>query len=323
MRTFSERRTGRTTKRPPCLGCDDDRRVGATHGAGHRMLELQQSVGNGAVVAMLSNAQRFPDDEEYEEAPSAGESAQAPEAQADDYAQDVPDAGGSAEVEPTEQVDQSVEVDDSDANPEASSAEPEAAEPEPETAEPETAEPESAEAETEPLPSGPFEGEETEVEVEGKAFSFKGKTTAAYAHSWDHANDAVNGTVRTGDMIETFSVSTNVTLPALPKGLSECEAPIVDDAINVQLANHEQAHVDAFHNNYDGTVSTPFSETGSAAQVTAKLAARHAANKAARQAAADAASKALDPFQVDVDTTSCDKTSTNETAPASDDAQNA
>jgi hypothetical protein len=324
MRTFSDRRTGRTTRRPPCLGCDDDRRRAGAIGHGHQLLDLQRSVGNGAVVAMVSQAQRLEDDEYDDDAPSTDNAPQ-PEAAPESDVDDGPQAGESAEVEPSEDAaapeQDAPEAADDTAEPEQDTGEPEqdAAEPEQAAAEPEQ---EAAADDTaEPLPPGPFFGDETEVEVEGRAFTFKGKTTAKYAHSWDHANDVVNGNVRSGDLVETYSVATNVSLPSAPKGLSECEANIVDDAINTKLANHEQAHVDAFHNNYDGTVTTSYSETGNAAQVTAKLEAKHQANKAARQAKADHESALLDPFQIDVDTTPCDKTSMNETAPGGDDNQ--
>ena len=328
MRTFTERRTGRGTRRPPCVGCDErEPRAGGPHG---QVLELQRSVGNGAVVAMLSQAQRL-EDHEYEDSYDSGSSEpqSEPEPAPEAEAQEPPEAGESAEVEPTQEVEEQEsaaphdEVPQSDDGAGAASAdepvyEDDGAAPESDSADPDSADPESAE----PLPAGPFYGEETEVVVEGKAFSFKGKTTAKYAHSWDHANDVVNGNVRSGDLVETYSVATNVSLPSLPKGLSECEEAIVDDAINNKLAAHEQAHVDAFHNNFDGTVTTSYSETGGAAQVTAKLEAKHQANKAARQAKADSESAKLDPFQIDADTSSCDKTSMNETAPANDDSQN-
>jgi len=165
--------------------------------------------------------------------------------------------------------------------------------------------PAPAPATDDPLPPGPFPGETHEVEVAGRTFSFQGRTRASYAHSWDHENDAVTGGVRTGTLVENFSVTTAVTLPPAPAGLSDCEAQIVDTAINVTLANHEQQHVNAF-NGYTGTVRSPYSVTGGADAATAALAARHTANERARRAATDAASAALDPFNVPVDTSSCD-----------------
>ena len=145
-----------------------------------------------------------------------------------------------------------------------------------------------------------------ETEVHGQAFSFQGRTIASYAHSWNHENDKVDGDTRTGTLVETFNVTTTVRLPPVPGGLNDCERKIVSDAINIQLVAHEQQHVNAFHSNYDGTVRSPYSVTGSVADATTALAAIHASNESARRASADAASAALDPFQIDVDTSSCD-----------------
>lgn len=163
----------------------------------------------------------------------------------------------------------------------------------------------TAEPPPEPLPAGPFEGEEHTTTVHGQTFSFQGRANATYAHSWDHRNPQVQGTTRTGDLVETFSVTTTVSLPPMPTGLSDCERPIVDDAINTRLAAHEQQHVTAFEA-YNGTTTSPYSVQGNAQAVTAALAQRHTTNEAARRSAADTASRALDPFMIDVDTSSCD-----------------
>lgn len=159
--------------------------------------------------------------------------------------------------------------------------------------------------EPEPLPDGPFPGRDHVTTVRGRAFSFRGRTVATYSHSWDHTNDQVNGNQRTGDLVENYTVATNVTLPPIPAGLSECEQPIVADAIDNQLAAHEQDHVTAFEG-YNGSTNTPYTVRGGPQAATAALGRQHSAHEAARRAAVDQASKALDPFVVAVNTTSCD-----------------
>ncbi|MEA3075411.1 MAG: hypothetical protein QOF60_319 [Actinomycetota bacterium] len=153
---------------------------------------------------------------------------------------------------------------------------------------------------------GPFPGREHSSTAYGRAFNFKGKTDASYSHSWDHQNDVVKGNKVTGDLVEEYSVSTQITLPPVPDGLSECEMPIVEDAINNKLNAHELDHVAAFET-YNGSVTKPFSLSGTADQVTAALEARHQANEKKRRAAAAKRSKALDPFMIKVNTSSCDE----------------
>lgn len=156
-----------------------------------------------------------------------------------------------------------------------------------------------------PLPAGPFEGDEHHTVVHGQAFQFQGRTNASYAHNWRHRNDQVEGRTHTGELVENFTVTTRVSLPPMPEGLSECERPIVDDAINNRLNAHEQEHVAAFET-YNGEEVTPYSITGSVGQVTAQLRQQHTTNETARRGEADRASRALDPFHIDVDTSSCD-----------------
>jgi hypothetical protein len=115
----------------------------------------------------------------------------------------------------------------------------------------------------------------------------------------------VKGQKVTGDFVEEFSVATQITLPSIPDGLSECETPIVEDAINNKLNAHELDHVAAFET-YNGTITKPFSLTGTADQVTAALELRHKTNEAKRRAAAAKKSKALDPFMIKVKTDTCD-----------------
>lgn len=151
----------------------------------------------------------------------------------------------------------------------------------------------------------------------GRAFSFRGLTRASYSHSSTLENEQVNEGERTGTHVETFNVRTSVSLPRIPSGLTDCERPIVDEAINVTLAAHEQEHVEAFEG-YNGTERTPYSVTGGANARTRYLNAQHAANESARRSAADGASALLDPYKVDVDTSACDDVAAAESEPATE-----
>ncbi|MCK8521389.1 DUF4157 domain-containing protein [Aquimarina sp. D1M17] len=104
----------------------------------------------------------------------------------------------------------------------------------------------------------------------------------------------------TGQLQINYSVSTSVTLPDVPEGLTECQHERVRNAIDNVLAPHEQDHVDAF-NQYNGSVTLPIDYTGCSAGIQDYVQGLHEANAASRQAAAQAASDALDPFHVMVD----------------------
>ena len=158
---------------------------------------------------------------------------------------------------------------------------------------------------------GPHHRRVHETVARGSTFSLQGQTHAAYAHDWRRENDQVSGGEHTGTLVENFRVTTTVTMPPMPSGLSECELPIVQRAMN-RLAAHEQEHVTAFHSNYDGTERTPYAVSGNEAAVTRELTAQHAANESYRRGQADGASAALDPFQIDVDTSSCDAPAASE-----------
>jgi hypothetical protein len=75
---------------------------------------------------------------------------------------------------------------------------------------------------------------------------------------------------------------------------------LVSNAINNELAQHEQAHVAAF-NQYNGTVTLPIDYTGCSAGIQEYAQHLHEADAAAREARVNAASAALDPFHVSVD----------------------
>ncbi len=104
----------------------------------------------------------------------------------------------------------------------------------------------------------------------------------------------------TGKLVINYSVSTNITLPDVPPGLSECQHQRVRDAIDNTLAPHEDQHVTAF-DQYNGTVTLPIDYTGCSAGINDYVQQLHDADAATRRAAAEAASAALDPFHVSVD----------------------
>jgi hypothetical protein len=65
----------------------------------------------------------------------------------------------------------------------------------------------------------------------------------------------------TGTVVATFKVSTQVSLPSVPGGLSACQTKRVKDAIDLQLKPHEDQHVAAMKL-YDGTFETTVTVKG-------------------------------------------------------------
>ena len=104
----------------------------------------------------------------------------------------------------------------------------------------------------------------------------------------------------TGQLVINYSVTTSVTLPDVPEGLTECQHQRVRTAIDDILAPHEQEHVAAF-NQYNGTVSLPIDYTGCSDGIQEFVQNLHDQNAASREATVVAASDALDPFHITVD----------------------
>lgn len=104
----------------------------------------------------------------------------------------------------------------------------------------------------------------------------------------------------------TFRVGTTVTLPNMADyaDYTACQQRRIREAINNQLAPHEQQHVAAFRT-YNGTVDTPIAMTGCRSALSDQVAARadelHRGVESPRRAAAQAASDALDPFVITPD----------------------
>ncbi|MBI5916470.1 MAG: hypothetical protein HY842_13925 [Bacteroidetes bacterium] len=153
----------------------------------------------------------------------------------------------------------------------------------------------------------------------GGPVALRGLTEADYSNnSWALANERgrqgsgcegctgrdcvqYSATVRS-----TFRVSTTVTLPNMSDyaDYTECQRRRIRDAINNQLAPHEQQHVAAFRT-YNGTVDTPIAMTGCRSELEGRVAARaaeiHLGVEGPRRASAQAASDALDPFVINPD----------------------
>ncbi len=149
--------------------------------------------------------------------------------------------------------------------------------------------------------------------VFGNSVSFQGQTDATFNGgvgttrnlSRTPAENCVNCAENdcwhyTGQLVITYSVSTSVTLPKVPQGLTDCQHVRVRSAIDSELAPHEQDHVTAFIQ-YNGTVTLPIDYTGCSAGIQEYVQQLHDENAMARRASAQAASDALDPFHVTVD----------------------
>ena len=104
----------------------------------------------------------------------------------------------------------------------------------------------------------------------------------------------------TGQLVITYNVSTSITLPDVPEGLTPCQQKRVRDAIDTKISPHEDQHVAAF-NTYNGTVTLSINYTGCKAGLAQFVQDMHDADGATRKAAAKAKSAALDPFNVPID----------------------
>lgn len=164
---------------------------------------------------------------------------------------------------------------------------------------------EDEEAAPQPVPDMSGTGEVTEVQAMASV-NLPGLTTASFASSYSTTGmtrtpgeggcDTVSGT-----MVNNYTVTTNVSLPSIPDGLTECQRANCQRFITNILAPHEQDHVTRF-STYNGTSSDPFSVTVCAGDDLAALVqAQHDTLQDTREAAAQALSDEIDPFNVDVD----------------------
>jgi hypothetical protein len=107
----------------------------------------------------------------------------------------------------------------------------------------------------------------------------------------------------TGTRVASYRVTTRVSLPAVPAGLSKCEADAVRQFINTTLRAHELEHKRRFET-YNGQVSVPVDITACGlAEVTKQIAAEQATEAADRKQAANDLSAEIDPFTVTVPNT--------------------
>ena len=106
----------------------------------------------------------------------------------------------------------------------------------------------------------------------------------------------------TGQVVTTYTVTTNVSLPNMAqfKNLTPCQRQAVQDAIQNRLAPHEQDHVTAF-GQYNGTSSQNIDVTTCRTAFPATVQQMVKSEEKQRRAQAQSASDALDPFQIDVD----------------------
>ncbi len=104
----------------------------------------------------------------------------------------------------------------------------------------------------------------------------------------------------TGTLEVTYQVTTSVSIPDVPEGLTPCQHQRVKDAIDNKIVPHEQKHVEAYES-YNGTKAIPINYTGCKDGIQAYVQKLTDTDSFARKAAAKAKSKALDPFFVNVD----------------------
>ncbi len=109
----------------------------------------------------------------------------------------------------------------------------------------------------------------------------------------------------TGTVISVFTTNPQITLPAVPSGLNECEQRAVQNFINTTLRAHEQQHAAAF-NTYRGTVRTPYTYKGCAGGLDDYTRQIHENIETARKARSDAASAALDANGANIFNVTCE-----------------
>lgn len=149
----------------------------------------------------------------------------------------------------------------------------------------------------------------------GGSVVLKGKTNATFDggsfHTADLQTEAGEGCKGcgskncvhvTGKVVTVYKVTTNVSLPSMAQfaKLKPCQREAIRQAIQNQLAPHEQDHVTAF-GQYNGTSEQPIDMTTCRTAFTGAVQKMVNTEERQRRADAQAASDALDPFQVDVD----------------------
>ncbi len=110
----------------------------------------------------------------------------------------------------------------------------------------------------------------------------------------------------TGTLVVPFKVSTQINLPTVPPGLTECQQERVQAAINGPLTVHEKKHVKAFET-FNGTAALPVNFKGCESDYISFQENLAETEFQRREAAAKAKSAKLDPFSVPVDLCCKDK----------------
>lgn len=183
----------------------------------------------------------------------------------------------------------------------------------PGSAEQEATQAEEAVIQPEILPDLTTFGQPLAISVLGKSISVQGRTDATFdggvgrtknlkavpAKNCGGCDDSSCYTI-TGSLVITYSVSTTVTLPDVPEGLTKCQQERVREAIDGKITPHETQHVSAFKT-YNGTVILPINYTGCKDGLQAHVQGLHDTNAALRESAAKKKSDALDPFNVNID----------------------
>jgi hypothetical protein len=146
-------------------------------------------------------------------------------------------------------------------------------------------------------------------------FCFQGWTDANYGNSYTVRGSSTAATdceacpddcvTNTGTINAVFTTNPQITLPAVPSGLDECEHAAVQRFINTTLRAHERQHVAAF-NTYRGRVSTRYTYRGCADGLDAYTQQIHDGIETSRKARSDAASAALDAGGAGIFTITCD-----------------
>lgn len=140
----------------------------------------------------------------------------------------------------------------------------------------------------------------TNATFDGGSFHTEGVTTeAGQGCAACKAKDCVHVS---GNVVTAYNVRTRVSLPSMAQfaRLTPCQREAVRQAIQNQLAPHEQDHVTAF-GQYNGSSAQPFDLTTCRTALPGKVSAMVRTEERQRRADAQAASDALDPFQVDID----------------------
>jgi hypothetical protein len=153
----------------------------------------------------------------------------------------------------------------------------------------------------------------------------KGKTTATFDggsfHTEGLSTEAGSGCKKckakdcvhvTGKVVTDYHVTTSVSLPSMAQfaKLTPCQRERVRQAIQDQLAPHEQDHVTAFKQ-YNGSSEQPIDVSTCRAAFSATVQSMVRTEEKQRRASAQAASDALDPFQIDVDLDCSDDSDTS------------